>query len=180
MANNWFLTGQPGVGKSTIIYQLANQLEAEGLRPGGLVSPEIRDSGSRAGFHVRDLLTGRTEVMAHKQGESPMRVGQYKVMAHNIDAICSEAFPYAFQQADVILVDEIGPMELYSQGFKHFVKQAVEQPVPLLAAIHQKARASFIRELKKQSRAEPWQVTETNRDELPSAILDEFRNVLKK
>lgn len=180
MANNWFLTGQPGIGKSTIVHQVATWLKEAGYQPGGLVSPEIRDGKSRAGFHVQDLLTGRTEVMAHKQGQSPMRVGQYSVMAQNIDAICSEAFPYAFQQADVILVDEIGPMELYSQGFKHFVKQAVEQPVPLLAVIHQKARASFIRDLKKQSQAEPWQVTEANRDNLPSAIFDRFRKALER
>lgn len=173
--DNWFLTGQPGIGKTTVVNKIANLLTKSGLKVGGIISPEIKANGERKGFTIQDLLTGRWEIMAHVDSDSTMKVGRYRVMTHTIDAVCSEAFPYAFQNADAMIIDEVGPMELYSQGFKHYTKQALDQPMPVLTVIHQKARASFVQTLRQRAHVNYLKVTEDNRDTLPKEIFEQFQ-----
>lgn len=177
--DNWLLTGQPGIGKTTVVQKVSNLLAEADLKVGGIVSPEIRENGERKGFSIQDLLTGRWEVMAHVDGDSTMKVGRYRVMTHTIDAVCSEAFPFAFQNADAMIIDEVGPMEWYSQGFKHYTKEALEQPLPVLFVIHQKARASYVKSLRPKGSANFLEVTENNRDALPEEIFEQFQRTLK-
>lgn len=175
---NWFLTGSPGIGKTTVVHELVHQLKDRNYLAGGILSPEIREEGKRSGFVIRDIMTGREETMAHKDSESTMLVGSYKVLAQNVDAVCGEAFPYAFQHADVILVDEVGPMELFSQGFKHFMKQTLKQPQPLVAVIHPKAKRGFVQNLLRAPNSASYTVTTENRDTLPDQLFDQIKKII--
>jgi nucleoside-triphosphatase len=180
LVENWILSGKPGIGKTTIIHALAAYLTQAGYKVGGIVSPELTENGKRTGFNIRDLTTGREETMAHTTAESPMRVGGYRVLAHNIDAVCGEAFPFAFQYAQVILVDEIGPMELFSQGFKHYVKQTFQQPQPVVAVVHTKANQKFIRGLLKTKASSSWNVSHENRDLIPRQLFQHLTAYLNQ
>ena len=51
------LTGAPGVGKTTIVMDVAQKLEESGVRVGGLVSREVRTNNVRIGFDFIDLAT---------------------------------------------------------------------------------------------------------------------------
>lgn len=175
---NWFLTGSPGVGKTTVVNELVNQLKGASFLPGGILSPEIREDGKRLGFTIQDLMSGREETMAHKEADSTMVVGSYKVLAQQVDAVCGEAFPYAFQNADVIVVDEVGPMELFSQGFKHFLKQTMQQTQPLVAVIHPKANKGFVRSLLKSSNSTSYEVTTENREALPGLLFEQLEKMI--
>ena len=50
------LTGAPGVGKTTIVMDVAQKLKARGVIVGGVVSREIRTNNVRIGFEFIDLL----------------------------------------------------------------------------------------------------------------------------
>lgn len=175
---NWFLTGSPGVGKTTVLHELVNKLKSGNFLPGGILSPEIREHEKRLGFTIKDLMTGREETMAHKEADSTMLVGSYKVLAQQVDAVCGEAFPYAFQHADVIVVDEVGPMELFSQGFKHFLKQTIQQKQPLVAVIHPKANKGFVRTLLRSTNSTFYKVTPENRETLPGLLFEQLTKVM--
>jgi nucleoside-triphosphatase len=58
------LTGAPGVGKTTIVMDVAQKLEERGVRVGGLVSREIRTNNVRTGFEFIDLATNDGDVLA--------------------------------------------------------------------------------------------------------------------
>lgn len=175
---NWFLTGSPGVGKTTVVHELVNQLKDGSFLPGGILSPEIREHGKRSGFTIQDLMTGREETMAHKEADSTMVVGSYKVLAQRVDAVCGEAFPYAFQHADVIVVDEVGPMELFSQGFKHFLKQTIQQTQPLVGVINPKANRGFVRTLLRSANSTSYEVTTENREALPGLLFEQLTKIV--
>ena len=73
---NILLTGAPGIGKTTVIMQLAEQLADK--RVGGFYTEEIRDKGQRQGFRIA-TFSGSSAVLAHVSFRSRQRVGRYKV-----------------------------------------------------------------------------------------------------
>ena len=70
------LTGLPGVGKTTIIKQLADSLATH--QPDGFFTQEIREDGIRKGF---ELVTfdGRRQLLSHVNIPGSHRVGRYGV-----------------------------------------------------------------------------------------------------
>ena len=53
---NILVTGRPGTGKSTLIRKV---IEGLGVPAGGFVTAELRQTGMRVGFEVRDLSRSR-------------------------------------------------------------------------------------------------------------------------
>jgi len=60
-----FLTGIPGVGKSTVVRKVAERIQQDGVKVGGMTSADSRSGSARVGFEIRDLMTGRVGVLAH-------------------------------------------------------------------------------------------------------------------
>ena len=59
MPRNYFITGMPKAGKTALLRRLIKALKAKGLRVGGLISPEERHHGTRTGFYVKDVASGK-------------------------------------------------------------------------------------------------------------------------
>lgn len=109
------ITGRPGVGKTTLIRSLS---EALGSRAGGFHTEEIRESGERKGFRLL-TLDGRSGVFAHVEllARTPNRVGRYGVDTSVLERLGLTAVNEAATRCQVVLVDEIGKMELHSPAF---------------------------------------------------------------
>ena len=168
--NNALVTGPPRSGKTTAIERTVDRLEARGLTAGGLYCPELRSGGKRVGFEIRDILTGEADVLAHVDRTSGPSVGKYRVDMEAVDELCAGAFPRAFGEADVVVVDEIAPMQVYSDEFVEGVRRALDAEEPLLAAIQYGSESGFIGEVKSRGDADTFEVTEANRDELPERL----------
>ncbi len=170
MSTNLLVTGPPRSGKTTVVERVEARLEAHGYRAGGIHCPEIRSAGDRVGFEIADVMTGETRILAHVDlGDGPT-VGKYRVNVDGVDTICAAAFDRAFEDADFLLVDEIAPMEVYSEEFVRQVGRAFDDDHPLVAAIHYRSTAGFIGEVKARDDVELFEVTETTRDELPRLL----------
>jgi len=84
------------------------------------------------------------------------------------------------RNADIIIVDEIGPMELFSQAFREAVVQAIESKKPMFGTIHLRARDPLIDAIKKREDAEIFEVTYENRRQLHKLIIDRVVQFLQK
>ena len=123
------LTGAPGVGKTTVLTKTVDALKAKGVSVGGMISREVREDDVRVGFEILDLTSGKHGWLAHINGQGP-QVGKYHVNLDDLDNIGTAAITQALEKCSAIAIDEIGPMELYSQKFKQAVSQALgEQKV---------------------------------------------------
>ncbi len=160
------LTGSPGVGKTTIIAKVVARLS---VRPGGFYTEEIRHSGQRTGFRIV-TLDGETGILASVQSRSPHRVGRYGVEVEEFERVGVAAIARALVQADVVIIDEIGKMEMFSAAFKDAVNAVLASPKPLLATITQSLHP-WADNLKRRKGVEIWTVTYQNRDVLPERIL---------
>jgi nucleoside-triphosphatase len=127
------ITGQPGVGKTTFILNVYKKLD---LICGGFYTKEIRKMGTRVGFDIF-TLDGKTAPLASVNHKSAYRVSKYGVYVENVDNVAVPAILEAVRTCDLVIIDEIGKMELFSEEFKKAVLTAFNSPKSVLASVKQ-------------------------------------------
>jgi nucleoside-triphosphatase len=173
------LSGNPGVGKTTVLLKAVEVLRAKAYSVGGMLSREVRSCGERVGFEVLDLGNGRRGWLAHVNQPSGPRVGKYSVDLNDLNSIGAEAIVKAVEGFDVICIDEIGSMELFSEKFSEAVRRAVESEKLVVGVVHWKARDRLIDEVKARDDAEITVVTIENRSKLHEFIAEKAVEFLK-
>ncbi|MEM2050257.1 MAG: NTPase [Thermoproteota archaeon] len=169
------VTGRPGIGKTTLVSKLAQMLRERGVSVGGMITYETREKGVRTGFLVEDLKTGLKGLMASVNYGSGPRVGKYVVSVAEIERVGVKAIMDAVACDEVVIIDEIGPMELYSESFRKAVSQAFSSTKSVVATIHHRAsQNSFCRSILSSSGVSTFTVTLENRNQLPKTILDKL------
>lgn len=160
-----FLTGIPGAGKSTVMLKVIERLKAEGLKIGGIATPEIRGAdGQRVAFKVVDLATGEEGTLASVDQPVGPRVGKYRVNIQDFERVALPALNYALDECDAVCIDELGTMEFFSSKFKQKVKEVLESKKQVIAVVHR----NYARLYKKTGTI--FQVTLENREKLAQQI----------
>jgi nucleoside-triphosphatase len=168
---NLLITGTPGVGKTTLIKELLNQLKH--LSAAGFYTEEIREGGIRKGFELVDL-GGQRRMLSHVQIEGPYRVGKYGVDVERFDEFL-EGASFLDSKTNLVVIDEIGKMECYSDKFTSLIQKLLESDTLVIATIARKG-GSFIAEIKKRSDVKLFELTLENRNRLAIDILSEITN----
>jgi nucleoside-triphosphatase len=163
------LEGRPGVGKTTVAVRLAELLRDEGIQLGGFVTEELRESGRRVGFAV-ETFAGERATLAHVRLPGPPRVGRYGVDLEAFERVALPALSKT-EEAALVLIDELGKMELASDAFRAAVSNAFTSERPIVATVHI-ARHPFTDELKRRDSVEVLRVARRNRDGLPDQVLE--------
>ncbi len=131
MKQVYLLTGKPGTGKTSLIKQAVAGM---GSKAGGFYTEEIRSEGVRLGFRLV-TLDGQSAILAHVNIHSPYRVSKYGVDIDNLDRVGVSALLKAAQQCDLVVVDEIGKMELFSANFRGAILQIINSGKRVLGTI---------------------------------------------
>lgn len=133
------VTGSPGIGKSIVVAKVAEKLNSQpGFKTGGIQTAEIRKKGHREGFSIRNLATEETGTLSHIKGSGP-GVGKYFINLEELEMIGVNAIRNAIS-CDLVVIDEIGPMELISESFVSAVEEILESDKSILAALHHSSR----------------------------------------
>lgn len=127
------VTGNPGVGKSTLVLRVTEKVP---LSCGGMVTAEIRKCGRRVGFVLRDLATGQEGILAHLHLADGPPFGRYRLKLQDLEEIGVRAIERAIEEAELVVVDEVGPMELQSARFIRAVERALAEARNLLVTVH--------------------------------------------
>jgi len=170
----FLLTGSPSIGKTTMLLKIVEALKAKGCSVGGMVSREVRDGGTRVGFEILNLKTKERGWLAHVNQKTGPQVGKYRVNLEDLNNVGVGAIISAVKDCDVVAIDEIGPMELFSEKFKQAVKDAVESCKLVIGVIHWKAKDKLIDMVKAREDAEVFTVTYENRGKLHQYVLEKI------
>lgn len=159
------LTGPPRVGKTTLVDQLAGDLRESGVPVRGFVTREIREHGRRVGF-VAEGIGGGSAILAHAGFHAGPRVGRYHVDVAALEEVAIPALTQAGED-EVVVIDELGQMELFSDAFVRAVRHLFERDMTILATVHVKPHP-VTDELKARADVEVVEVDQGNRTELRS------------
>ena len=173
------LTGSPSVGKSTVLARTVSTLRGQGVSVGGMFSREVREVTVRVGFEIVDVTSAKVGWLAHVNQQGGPEVGKYHVNLADLDSIGVQAINTAIERNDVVVIDEIGPMELFSQKFKEAAQKALESRKLVIAVVHQKAQDKLVTDAKSRSDAEVFKVTTQNRETLHEAVVEKAVAFLK-
>jgi len=161
------ITGKPGVGKTTLVQKIIKRMGS--INMAGFYTSEIRSAGSRLGFELQGL-NGGYRTLAHVEIDSRHRVGRYGVDKDGFEEFLA-TLDLLNPDVELIVIDEIGKMELFSYRFRSLVCDALNADKQLLATIPLKGN-HFIEEIKQRLDIKLLEVTHANRDRLPAAIVE--------
>ena len=165
------ITGPPGCGKTTLIRKAITKL---GVAAAGFYTEEIRSAGRREGFALV-TLDGRRTTLASVRIRSPHRVSRYGV---DLEALETVGLP-ALENADakLLVIDEIGKMELLSPRFQEAVVRALDGATPLLASI-MISRHPFADAVRSRDDVRLINLTPENRERALGEVVTTLREVL--
>jgi nucleoside-triphosphatase len=161
------LTGAPGTGKTTIIREA---ITASKAKAGGFYTQEIRQGGVRQGFEIV-TLDGSRAVLAHVDIRGSQRVGKYGVDVVSLDRVAVPAMRQAIRECDIVVVDEIGKMELLSPAFREILLEALNSTKRLLGTVMLQPHP-FADQIKHDPRVEVLLVSKANRDQDFNKVTD--------
>ena len=163
------LEGRPGIGKSTLARRLLALLQQAGVPVAGFTTGELRTGGRREGFTV-EAVSGAQGVLAHVDLPGPPRVGRYGVDLSTFERVALPAL-HAPSTGGVVVVDELGKMELASAAFQEAVSDLLGREVAVVATVHL-THHRFTDALKRRPDIRVVRVTDRTRDALPEQLMD--------
>jgi len=166
------ITGLPGVGKTDTLIKIVKDLEESGYRVGGMVTEAIIKNSNRVGFYVMDWQTKERKIFAHVDLDTGEKVGKYGVDVKVLEEIGVPAIERAIadENIDIIIIDEVGKMEMLSERFCKVVIDALDSDKPILLTLHKKSRSPLLQDIRRRDDIRILEVTPVNRNLLPYKI----------
>ena len=169
MIRKVLLTGRPGCGKTTLIKRVVSKLA---LRAGGFYTEEMREAGTRVGFKLV-TLDGKEAVFAHIDFKTPERLGKYGLDLSTLEAVGVKAIHESVRIQQLVVIDEIGPMEIRSAIFRDAVSEALDSNIAILATIVARS-LPFADAIKKRRDVTVIEVRQDNREQLVSELSEQL------
>jgi len=162
---NIMITGYPRTGKTTLIKKI---VEKTTKNIAGFYTEEIRNElGKREGFMVIGIRTGKKGLLAHVNIKGDKKVGKYYVALQEFEEIALEEMKI---KTDIMIIDEIGKMELFSRQFKEKLLECLDSK-NVLATITMRGGGAFVEQIKKREDVELLEITVENREAMVQKII---------
>jgi len=177
------ITGDPGVGKTTLLMKIVEFMRSRSIYVYGFYCPEVREIGKRIGFKIVDIARGTQgwlAVIPEKAIElgydinNMKRVGKYVTIEGEAERIGRESL--IRQQKGVLVIDEIGPMELSITGLRKAIIQALYEATDILVAIHRNMKDFEIINALNKKGVQILTLTKLNRNRIYEEVLNKVKS----
>ncbi|CAD5123131.1 DgyrCDS11505 [Dimorphilus gyrociliatus] len=171
-----FITGPPGIGKTTLIRRVHEELTKKNIKCRGFYTEELRERSGRIGFDIVTLDNERQSLARLSSlcpAEKGPQVGRYTVNLRSFESLAVDSL--STNGNKICIVDEIGKMELFSEKFKKAVTELFKQDLIILATVPEKRFGSslnFVENLCKRSDVKLITIARSNRDQMVSEVLN--------
>lgn len=173
------LTGRPGVGKTTLVNRVYEHYSKNGFKIEGLTTREVREGGARTGFMITDLSSGQEGWLAKKDSGTGPRVGSYVVASYDLEKIGVTALERSMSgAADLVIVDEIGPMEMTSILFRNNISKILNGNKAVVATVKFGSRYPEVENTWQKSLH--WEITKENREAIYRRIIRQVDNWIRQ
>ena len=177
----WLIEGEPGSGKTTALSRIIFNVKSKGYTVGGVLTREIRSHGEREGFRIVNIATEESEVLSHVKGVLGPRIGKYSVNLKALSSLAVRALEYARENSDLVVCDEIGPMELLSPDFRRAVRESVlESSKTSVCVVHKRYSDQLIEDLRNSQESVVIEVNYETRETIPGEVAEDVILSLSK
>lgn len=175
-------TGAPGIGKSTLLCRLADVVDPRMVS--GVISGEIRIEGKRQGFSVRSFggapgVLSSPDLPGEPRFGTLMPDGSRRLglsLDHLDQVVCAEV-ESSLPNAKMVILDEIGPMQVESKRFRRLVQKIFAMSVPVFASVGLQNH-EWMAELRNDKRYPLIELTYRNRDLVAELLISRIREVV--
>ncbi|MCS7144570.1 MAG: nucleoside triphosphatase, partial [Archaeoglobaceae archaeon] len=122
-----------------------------------------RSGGVRVGFKLIDLMS-KSEARLARVGKGKTIVGKYEVLLEEFDKFLEKLD----LNGDLVIIDEVGPMELKSPKFISIVQELMSRE-NIIFTVHYKANHWLVEKIKREFRL--YTIDETNREKVAQEIV---------
>jgi nucleoside-triphosphatase len=166
------ITGMPSVGKTQTLIKIIEKIEKSGYRIEGMLTMPLIEKKKRVGLYVEDWQTKEKEMFARLDLDSKDKVGKYGVVLAALERVGVHAIEKAIndETVDIIVIDEIGKMEMLSERFCEVVIEALDSEKPIMVTLHKKSRTPLLQDIRRRDDIRILEVTAVNRNLLPYKI----------
>ncbi len=120
------------------------------------------------GFAI-ETLSGKRGILAHVDFETGLRVSKYQVSVQDIDSIIIPELKKTRESNNLIIIDEIAKMELFSKFFAPEVRKCLD--TGRVVGTIQMRRSPFLDEVRQRRDVRILELTLSNRDVIPMKVL---------
>ena len=165
------LTGEPGIGKTTLIKKLVGALKDKVI---GFWTEEVRDAKTKKRIGFKILTTeGKGLLFSSKTFTSKHLVGSYGVNVQRFESLALPILERAIREDKIVVIDEVGKMELFSKPFKELVARLIRDPRKnMVITIPIRDVDPLVAEIRRLRDGVLLEVTKENRNDLLGDILE--------
>jgi len=153
IVKNFFITGPPKSGKTTLLMEIIKELKKRNYTIAGITCPEVIKNNRRWGFKIIDLKTNKEGILASIEVPNGPVVSKYRVNMEDLEQIGVTALRNAlYDESDIVIIDEIGKMELFSKNFANAVRDLLNSKKPVIGIVPIRSNHPLVLEIKKKRR----------------------------
>ena len=143
------VVGEPGSGKTSRCKGYIDWWRKCGSTVGGILAPAIEKQGQRVGSNALDLLTGEevpfARLSCHGCFKGGEMVGDYTISRDGILFACGAIKRAVESRCGLVVIDEVGPLELRGNGLMPAVELALASPVNVLIVVRSSLKGALQR-----------------------------------
>jgi nucleoside-triphosphatase len=157
VTKNLFVAGARGVGKTKLLREVTLSRKE---RIGGFYTEHMMAGRIRKGFIIH-TFDGQSRMLAARGLKSQHQLGNYGVDLNALENVGIPALKLGLENKDLIVIDEIGSMEMMSERFRLTLLEVLTSTKPVLATIRSSAQP-FSDQVKKFADTQTLLLTKSN------------------
>lgn len=162
------ITGQKGIGKSTLCYKVIGYLQNLNIKVGGVITLQ---NDEKSFYLIGSKLKIPFEA---KENESYIQIGRFRIHRENLDRAISSI--QSSLESQFLFLDEIGILELQGQGYYPILSSVVLRGKTNIFVVKEKILDEF---QKIYPRTQSYQVIHVNNQNLDYS-LTVIKNLIDK
>jgi molybdopterin-guanine dinucleotide biosynthesis protein A len=145
------VVGEPGSGKTSWCREYIEERRESGSSVGGILCPAVEQQGQRIGSNALDLLTGQEVPFArlsrHGSFKAGEKIGHYTINRDGISFACAAIERAVESNCALVVIDEVGPLELSGKGLMPAVELALASAANVLIIVRSSLKEALQKRL---------------------------------